>query len=102
MSLAIIETRKFSTHVVLCIATEIIPDAKLMPEIYSLLEFLTGGPVSTSQLSQAMHEANRFLTHRNPRLLLDWEKSPRDPESVQRWFRARLADEGEQFPVIRH
>jgi hypothetical protein len=102
MSLAVIETRKFPTRLVLCVVSKTIPDSKLMPDVYRLLEFLTGGPVSTSQLAAAMHEAHRFLVYRNPRLALGWERAVGDVESLSAWFAKKQKVEGETFTVVRN
>lgn len=102
MSLAIIETRTFATHVVLCVVTKTIPDSRLMPEVYELLEFLTGGPVPTSQLSAAMHEANRFLVYRKPALIKDWSSSEHSPDFAREWVAQKVRDHGESLAVVRN
>lgn len=102
MSLATIETRKFSTHSVLCVATKTIPDSKLLPNVYRLLELLTGGPVSTAQFTAAMHEAQRFLVFRNPSLLEGWPGSAQAPEVISAWFAEKIKTEGPRIPVMRN
>jgi hypothetical protein len=103
MSLAVIETRKFPTRVVLCVATKTIPDSRLMPEIYTLLEFMTGGPVSTSQLAAAMQEAHRFLVYRNPKLMKGFESiATDDADALAGWFEQQQKATGELFTVVRN
>lgn len=102
MSLAIVETRTFATNVVLCVATKTIPDARLMPEIYQLLDFLTGGPVATSQLASAMHEANRFLAFRKPQLLEGWVAAQSCPDSTGRWVERKVLELGDALTVVRN
>lgn len=102
MSLAIIEPRTFATHVVLCVVTNTIPDSGLMPEVYQLLEFLTGGPVPTAQLSAAMHEANRFLAYRKPELLKGWSASERTHDFTREWVAQKVQELGESLAVVRN
>jgi hypothetical protein len=102
MSLATIETRKFSTHSVLCVATKTIPDSKLLPNVYRLLELLTGGPVSTAQFTAAMHESQRFLVYRNPLLVAGWPGASADPAAISTWFAEKIKAEGARIPVTRN
>jgi hypothetical protein len=101
MSLALIDTRRFSAPQVLCVATHTIPDASLMPEVYRILEYMTGGPVSTERLAQAMYEAHRFLVHRCPHLALGWEDRPESDESGRAWFAQKAAEAREGLVVPR-
>ena len=101
MSLALIDTRKFATAQVLCVATHTIPEASLMPEVYRILEYMTGGPVSTERLAQAMYEAHRFLVHRSPQLALGWEDRPESDESGRAWFAQRVAASKDGLAVPR-
>lgn len=102
MSLATVETRKFSTLSVLCVATKTIPDSKLLPNVYRLLELLTGGPVSTSKFAAAMHESQRFLVFRNPTLLAGWSAVSQDPDAARAWFAEKIKLEGARIPVARN
>lgn len=102
MSLAIVETRTFATNVVLCVATKMIPDARMMSEIYQLLDFLTGAPVATAQLASAMHESNRFLAFRKPELLEGWIAAQSCPEATSDWVARKVADLGEALTVARN
>jgi hypothetical protein len=99
MSFSVIEMRKFPTRLILCVVTKSIPNSSWVPGIYLLLEYLTGGPISTSQLASAMNEAHRFLVHRNPKLSFGWERAVLDAESLSIWLAHKRKVEGEVFAV---
>lgn len=86
MPVALAVARSFPTRTVLCVTTLHVPDAQLMLDVYQLLEFMTGGNVSTATLSRAMKEVNRFLLHRDPRLGLGWANTPKDRDAMLAWF----------------
>lgn len=71
-----------------------------MPDVYRLLEFMTGGAVPTERLAEAMYEAHRFLVHRHPRLVDGWGDRPEADESGANWFAQKLREEGEDMKVL--
>ena len=46
---------KFPTFAVLCVASKLIPDQKMLPEVFKVLEYMTRGSVSTLQMNRAMN-----------------------------------------------
>jgi hypothetical protein len=100
MSVTLVDTRTFPTQLVLCVVTQTIPEAQLMPGVYRLLEFMTGGPVPTERLAEAMYEAHRFLVHRHPHLERGWEDRPEADESGAAWFAQKVREEGEVLKVL--
>lgn len=101
MPLTLCTKRKFPTEHVLCVVTKCIPESTMLPGVYKLLEHMTGGEVSTPNLSRAMNEAHRFLLYRHSQL---WKDAPigQPTEIVQRWFDEKLEQLGDSLEVGRN
>lgn len=93
---------KFPTHIVLCVASKLIPDSKMLTDVYKLLEHMTGGEVDTKTLTRAMNECHRFLLHRQPQLAMDPAFSAREPLAVQGWFQTMCDKLGDRLEVARN
>lgn len=95
------QTCKFPTYAVLCVASKLIPEQTMLPEVFKVLEYMTQGPVSTLLMNRAMNEAHSYLLFRQPQLALTGGITGDQREAVRDWFADMQSKHGETIEVMR-